>query len=288
MADKKLEIQLEEQWESIGISNDFIFCKVMQERELLEELVRNILPDLRFKYLEIRNQETIEIGRDIHGVRFDLLTTSEDGTIVEIEMQVVNRKYLAKRLRFYESAADMHFLDKGHLYSELKDSYIIMICPFDFFRKGRHIYTFTNRCKEDNSLELGDGTTKVILNAVGTLNDIDDRPRLKAFLDYVLGTVSEDEYIQKLDRAVQKARMNKDWRREYMTLMMRDLENKEIGREEGIEQGIEKGKAEGQQETTVSHIKNIMDSFGVGIEKAMDSLKIPQDQRTLYAELVNS
>ncbi len=49
MADK-IEIQLEEQWKSIGISNDFIFGKVMQDTELLEELVRNILPDLKFEH----------------------------------------------------------------------------------------------------------------------------------------------------------------------------------------------------------------------------------------------
>ena len=35
MADKSLEIQLGEQWESIGISNDFIFCKIMQEQDVI-------------------------------------------------------------------------------------------------------------------------------------------------------------------------------------------------------------------------------------------------------------
>ena len=44
-------------------------------------------------------------------------------------------------------------------------------------------------------MELGDGTTKIILNAVGTMSDIDDRPELKAFLDYVVGIKSGDEYI---------------------------------------------------------------------------------------------
>ena len=42
-----------------------------------------------------------------------------------------------------------------------------------------------------------------------------------------------------------------------------------------------------RQQTTVDHIKNIMDSFGVTIEKAMDSLKIPQSQRSIYAGLVS-
>ena len=41
-----------------------------------------------------------------------------------------------------------------------------------------------------------------------------------------------------------------------------------------------------RQQTTVIHIKDIMESFGVTIEKAMDSLKIPQSQRSTYAGLV--
>ena len=41
-----------------------------------------------------------------------------------------------------------------------------------------------------------------------------------------------------------------------------------------------------ERETTVSHLKDIMDSFGVTIEKAMDSLKIPMAQRSTYAGLL--
>lgn len=45
-------------------------------------------------------------------------------------------------------------------------------------------------------------------------------------------------------------------------------------------------KEEGRQETMVLNIKNLMDSTGWTAEKAMDSLKIPKDQRlTLYADL---
>ena len=41
-----------------------------------------------------------------------------------------------------------------------------------------------------------------------------------------------------------------------------------------------------KRETLVSSIKNVMSSFGVTIEKAMDSLKIPMAQRQTYAGLV--
>ena len=63
---------------------------------------------------------------------------------------------------------------------------------------------------------------------------------LGEFLDYVAGKPANDEYTKKVDAAVYKARQNKEWRREYMTLFMRDLENREMGIEEGIEQGVNK------------------------------------------------
>jgi len=48
-----------------------------------------------------------------------------------------------------------------------------------------------------------------------------------------------------IDDEVEKAKNNTEWRREYMTLFMRDKENVEkgiqIGREQGLEQGLEQG-----------------------------------------------
>ncbi len=51
---------------------------------------------------------------------------------------------------------------------------------------------------------------------------------------------------------------------------------------------FERSMEEKEQETKALDIKNIMESFGVTIDRAMDSLKIPQDERSMYAELVNS
>ncbi len=56
---------------------------------------------------------------------------------------------------------------------------------------------------------------------------------LKAFLDYVAGRPSEDAFVKKLESAVEKAKKNRKWRREYMTLLMRDRENQKIGKEIG-------------------------------------------------------
>ena len=53
---------------------------------------------------------------------------------------------------------------------------------------------------------------------------------LRAFLDYVAGKNSEDDYVKRLEAAVKEAKKNREWRHEYMTLLMRDQENIEKGR----------------------------------------------------------
>ena len=101
---------------------------------------------------------------------------------------------------------------------------------------GRHIYTFENICREDTDIFLEDGTTKIFLNAKGTMDDVS--PELKAFLDYVAGKKPADPFVDELEEAVKNARKNREWRREYMTLEMRDRVNREHAKAEGKAEGI--------------------------------------------------
>ncbi len=113
-------------------------------------------------------------------------------------------------------------------------SCVIFICPFDLFNEGRHLYTFKNLCMEDKKTLLGDDTAKIFLNTESNMEDVNQK--LIAFLDYVAGKKSDDSFVQKLENAIKIAKQNREWRHEYMTLLMRDQENIE----KGIERGIEK------------------------------------------------
>lgn len=166
-------------------------------------------------------------------VRLDVYVQDNKDIVYDIEMQVSDTKELPKRSRYYQSMIDLQLIDKGQHYKKLNRSYIIFICPFDAYGKGRHIYTFENICKEDNSISMGDEAVKIFLNANGTMGDVGDE--LKAFLDYVAGKRLEDSYVEKLEEAVREAKKNREWRHEYMTLLMRDQENQEIGEKRGEE-----------------------------------------------------
>ena len=224
-------------WEELQISNDFIFGKIMQDPKLCRGLLQRILPQLKIDHIEYpETQKTIRPDIDAKSVRLDVYVADSNNTVYDIEMQVAMSKELPKRTRYYQSLLDMQMIDKGESYKKLKPSYIIFICLFDQFGMGRHIYTFENTCREDKDIFLEDGTTKIFLSAKGTMEDVS--PELKAFLDYVAGKKPADPFVDELEAAVKNARKNREWRHEYMTLLMRDRENREIGREEGIEIGI--------------------------------------------------
>ena len=63
----------------------------------------------------------------------------------------------------------------------------------------------------------------------------DVNQKLTAFLDYVAGKKSDDSFVQKLENAIKIAKQNREWRHEYMTLLMRDQENVKIGEKRGEE-----------------------------------------------------
>ena len=95
------------------------------------------------------------------------------------------------------------------------------------FGAGRHKYTFETVCREDRTIWLGEERTTIFLNADSQMEDVSKE--LTAFLNYAAGCVSEDPFVKKLDEAVKEAKRNREWRREYMTLLMRDQENIEKG-----------------------------------------------------------
>ena len=221
-------------WEELGISNDFLFGKVMQNPELCKELLQRILPDLKIDHIEYPElQKSINADRDARSVRLDVYVKDDKGVVYDIEMQIINTKELPKRCRYYQSMLDLQLIDKGQYYKMLNKSYIIFICQFDLYGKGRHIYTFENFCKEDKNIAMGDETVKIFLNTEGIMDDVSKE--LKAFLDYVAGKKPKDSYVERLETAVEEAKKNREWRHEYMTLLMRDQENLEIGEKRGEE-----------------------------------------------------
>ena len=102
-------------------------------------------------------------------------------------------------------------------YSKLPDSYIIFICSdFDPFDRGRHKYEFRQLCVDDTSIELGDGTSKVFINALSKDSEMSDE--MRAFLDYLCGQEPTSDLTRDIEARIAQAKQNKVWEDSYMTL----------------------------------------------------------------------
>ena len=141
---------------------------------------------------------------------------------------------------------DLNILEKGKDYNQLKKSYVIFICNYDPFSRGRCIYRFENLCTDDPSLKLGDDTAIIIVNPYGT-NDGKMGRGFAAFLEYLRSGKATDSYTESLAEEVDSVRASEEWRREYMLLLERDRENQNIGEQRGIKIGQEIGQKIGEQ-----------------------------------------
>ena len=213
--------------EKLTITDDFMFGAVMRNprycKPLLELVLRVRIREIRYPEL----QKTIDERYGSKSIRLDVYVEDEAGTVYNVEIQTTDKKNLPQRMRYYQGIIDLHILEKGEDYKALRKSFVIFICTYDPFDKGRWVYTFENRCREDKSVVLGDEAVKVVLNTKGHIGKISNE--LKTLLRYMDGFAPENDYTRELDKTVREIRKDEKWRREYMVLNEVLLDNRRLG-----------------------------------------------------------
>ena len=218
-------------FEDLTFTDDFMFCKAMQNPKLCKKLIEMILSNTIGKIAYISIQHNINTYEQAKSVRFDVLVQTESGKFYDVEMQVSNEKNIPKRMRFYQAAIDISFLDKGNFYNDLNDSFIIFICTFDAIGKNKPIYTFENLCIEDKNTPLQDGTRKVIINAEAFKHTKDKE--LKQFLEYLKTGKSKSEFTREIEAMIQTIKQNEQARQEYRLMSTFEMDARYKGFSEG-------------------------------------------------------
>ena len=113
-------------FEELTISDDFMFCVVMQNSRFCKKFLETILgvKIARIEYPDA--QKTINITPDAKSVRLDVYLEDDQDTVYDIEMQNAPKPNLPKRMRYYQGMMDLNLLNKGEDYTELKKSYVQM------------------------------------------------------------------------------------------------------------------------------------------------------------------
>ena len=243
-------------YEELEFTDDFMFANILYSNtELCRKLVELLLNRKVTQISAIDYQKTIDIRYDSKGIRLDVIVEDAEHNTYDLEMQIATVESLPKRCRYYHSMMALDQIQKSEDYEKLNPTYVIFICK-NGIREGmdRAIYSFRNRCDEDSSIELGDETYTILINASSESTDIPEE--MRSFIRYIR-TGKDDgssSLVGEIETNVREARTHERWRAEYMTQQMRDLENRKLGREEGIEIG----KKAGIQETLriISEVKD--------------------------------
>ncbi|MBO6305255.1 MAG: Rpn family recombination-promoting nuclease/putative transposase [Selenomonadaceae bacterium] len=251
-------------WEELTIADNFLFQKVMQNPQLCKRFIEKLLHIKIKKIIYPHSEKTIEMSPTQKGIRLDLYVETDDGVIIDIEMQTTDKSgdFLPKRTRYYQAMIDLNILEKRKDYIELKKSYIIFICTFDPFSDyNRKIYTFSNCCHEQDELQLGDDTIKIFLNTKGIVGELDSD--IDKFLSYVDGKAAEGKLTQDIAAEVNRIKQHKETRLEYMTLEME----------------IKEQRRDAYNEAVMDNICSLMTKKGWSYDEAFDIFDIlPKDR----------
>ena len=263
------EQTLEEKWEKATIANNFIFYKVMHNNpDVCKELLE-ILLQIKIDHIEMHTEESVQIDYDKKGVRLDVYAVGDQKGF-NLEMQSTDKGELPERARYYQGILDVQELNSGDHYKDLKDSYVIFICVPDIFDKGLAKYTFENLCLEDNSIKLNDRAYKYFFIAQNYDRILDERQ--KAFLKLVMLNKAEssDSFTERISKLVADAKLNVQWRKQFMELE-RELAYK-----------FHEGKAQGKTEKAIEAAVTIVKKYKATPESAAADVGVPLEKVLEY------
>ena len=163
---------------------------------------------------------------------------------IDIEMQTTNKHDIDKRSRYYQVLMDTDCLEKGGKFKELKTTYVVFICTFDYFSLDEPMYVVESYIRK-NSLHFNDGTSKILLNTKCSPDKVPEK--LRAFYEYINDpTKVGSKLIEGINERV-KEYNTEEWREKFVTLEYMIAEAKE----EGLEQGLAEGEASGRAEREI-------------------------------------
>jgi conserved hypothetical protein (putative transposase or invertase) len=225
-------------------------------------------------HVEISTEKNIVYHPEYKGVRLDVYAKDENNTRYNIEMQVLKQPALGRRSRYYQSQMDMELLLKGCEYAELPDSYVIFLCDFDPFGKGKYRYTFWTACEETEKASLKDGRCIMFLNTRG--ENAEEVPKeLVSFLKFVHADLKEsqkdfqDDYVRQVQKSVTHIRESREMEERFMLLELLLKDERREGREEG--------RKTGQLEEAQGMLQMALNRFGELPENLLKTLHQQQD-----------
>ena len=247
------------------IDDDFMNACFDGYIEGAELLLRIILdkPDIRVKSVTTQRQMKNLLGRDIC---LDIDADDDSGKKYNIEVQRSDKGADRKRARYHSSILDAHLLKAGEDYSDLPETFVIFITENDVIGEGLPLYKIERKITNTGK-SFDDGEHIIYVNGA----DKNASTELGKLMHDFFCTDADDMNFREL---AEKVRFYKEDEKGVaeMCRVMEDMRNETAKKT--------------KEQTTTSHIIDIMEKLKYTAEQAMDLLNIPQAERATYVGLV--
>ena len=275
----------------LKVTNDYIFKKIFAKKgneSILKDLLNSIL-QIKIKSIEVIADANLERQLESNKLGIlDLKAKVDEDTIVNIEIQIINRYNMIERTLFYWSGLYYNVLQKGADYKEIKKVIAINILDYNEFDEGP--YHEIARLRREYLYKIL--TDKIEIHFIQIPKFKKQRKDMKTKLDMWMDFISQiDE--KEVKNAMSKNKEIKKAQEEYEYLTgdeeerriaflrekaLRDENSifdagKDIGRKEGKEEGKEEGKKEEKKEIAKSMLKEKMP-----IETIMKVTKLSREE----------
>ena len=288
--------------------------------ENLDEYNYNPLNDVLFKFIfgkEERKQITIDflnavlnpsLGHTIQDLQFsntemspehdhdkltrlDVACVLDSGEQVDVEVQVANKKDMARRTLYYWSQMYLMSLPAGKTYRNLKPCITINLVNFSFLpQEEPHalygIYNPTN--KHQLTKDLAIHFLEIPKYAKQEKKPITEMSKMERWLAYFanqLDRKGKEELAMSeaaIQNAMEAARIflnNTAERRLYINREMARMD-----RESQLEEAHEEGLEEGAISNTIHNLNNLMDTMNLSLSEAIDALRVSKNLRPIIYE----
>ena len=252
----------------LDIKNDYVFKRVFGHTgneditlDLLKSITKESITDIVLDSNPITEKDMFDDKIGILDIKAKL-----NGNInCDIEMQVVNRKNIEKRILFYWSKMYTGSIKQGIDYKELKKGIVILIVDYNLeqLKNISKFMTKWNIREEENPKIILTDDLEFYIIELEKVKRINENSILKLWLEFIKNpkVVSNMENVEIKKARKELEKISQDEHERYLAeLRQKYIMDQKAIQDFGYDKGLEEGKKEGKEEEKQKIAKKMKDA----------------------------
>lgn len=287
-----MEAIKENQTKKYNLKNDVIFKAFFGKKgneQFLIDFLTGLLK-INIKEIEIKEEvNLIQLTRDEKGGRLDLQARLDNGSIVNIEIQIKDKRNIIERSIVYGSKVISKELKRGMDYEDAQKVIMVNILNYEIFEYKEYVSESLLVLKDHRDYEISDMIKYYYIelpkyrrektNMNDKLNQwlalIDDTDRGKIEMakeknEKIKSALDEMTYLTGDEEVQRLAELHEKWEMDWNSSI--NSARKE-GITEGMEKGIIKGIKQNQKETAIKMLQK-----GIDIKTIMEVTELTEEE----------